>query len=89
VVANVKPGGNYLSEQHTIKHFRSELWIPGSLWTRDSYEAWSDGGGKDFEMRAVEKVRELISSHTPPPLEPKLEQEIQSIVETARRELVD
>lgn len=88
VIASVKPGGNYVSELHTVRHFRNELWIPGYLWTRDPYDTWLDKGEKDFEQRVIEKVRELLNSHTPPRLEPRLEQEIFKIVETARQELV-
>jgi len=88
VIAAVGPAGNFLSEPHTIKHYRKEFWLPDQLWTRQPYDTWAAEGGKDFEQRAIERVRQLLATHQPPPMDPKLQAEIDRIVSTARRELV-
>jgi len=88
VIAAVGPAGNFLSEPHTIKHYRKEFWLPDQLWTRQPYDTWAAEGGKDFEQRAIERVSQLLATHQPPPMEPNLQAEIDRIVSTARRELV-
>ena len=37
VVSLVGPGGSYLGEDHTVQHFRKELWLPGIAWTRQTF----------------------------------------------------
>jgi trimethylamine--corrinoid protein Co-methyltransferase len=34
VIHSVGPGGNFLSEEHTVRHFRDEIWLPRPVWTR-------------------------------------------------------
>lgn len=87
-IAAVGPAGNYMSEQHTVRNFRREFWLPGRLWTRETYDGWEQQGGTDFEQRAIHDVDRLLNSHQAEPLEERLEDEINRIVEYARRELV-
>lgn len=88
LISGVGPGGNYLSEAHTVRHYRKELWLPDNLWTRESYDPWLIAGAADFEQRAITHVDEILSRTEPPPLEAGLEEEIDRIVTTAYRELV-
>ena len=88
VIAGVGPGGNYLSLEHTVRHFRKELWVPGALWERDSYDAWTERGSLTMEQRAAARVDQILASPPPPPLDPALEGEIERIVEAAKRELL-
>jgi trimethylamine--corrinoid protein Co-methyltransferase len=87
-IAAVGPAGNYLSEPHTVRNYRRELWLPGRLWTRDTYDGWEGQGGADFEQRAIDQVDRVLSDHKPAPLDERLEAEINNIVDFARRELV-
>jgi trimethylamine--corrinoid protein Co-methyltransferase len=87
LIAEVAPEGDFLSHEHTVRHFREELWSPGPPWTRQPYEGWLEGGGKDMGERAAEKVDLILETHTPPPIDPALAREIDRIVEAARREL--
>jgi trimethylamine---corrinoid protein Co-methyltransferase len=87
VIAGVGPGGNYLSLEHTVRHFRKELWTPGALWERDSYETWTKRGSKTMEQRVSARVDQILSAPVEP-IDPKLEAEIDQIVAAARRELL-
>jgi trimethylamine--corrinoid protein Co-methyltransferase len=87
VIAGVGPGGNYLSLEHTVRHFRKELWVPSALWERDSYAAWGERGSLTMEQRAAARVDQILAGPVEP-IDPVLEAEIDRIVETARRELV-
>jgi len=67
VVEQVGPGGHFLQADHTLRHFRQELWMPGLL-TRQHYDVWRDAGAKDMAQRVRDRVRELVESHTVPSL---------------------
>jgi len=88
VIGQVGPGGNYLSEDHTLRYYRKELWLPDRLWTRATYDRWVEQGSMDFAQRAATRVDEILSTHQPAPIDPDLAREIDAIVEAARRELL-
>ena len=67
VIEQVGPGGHYLEEKHTLRHFRKELWAP-KLLTRQRYDVWHEDGAKDMAQRVREKVREIVENHEVPPL---------------------
>jgi trimethylamine--corrinoid protein Co-methyltransferase len=87
VVATVGPGGNFLAEEHTVRHFREELWLPTPVWTRQTYDQWQTEGGSSFAERLGAHVTEVLSPHHPEPLDSALAQEIDQIVAQAQREL--
>jgi trimethylamine---corrinoid protein Co-methyltransferase len=88
VIADVGPGGNYLTHPHTRSHFRQEQWFPSDLWTRQTYEAWDAGGAQTITDRAVAKVDYILEHYHPEPIDPLLSQEIDRIVAAARHELL-
>jgi trimethylamine--corrinoid protein Co-methyltransferase len=87
IVNKVGPGGNFLAEEHTVRHFREELWLAGPAWTRQSWDGWVGSGSLSMGDRIKEQVRQILSSHEPEPLEAGLAKEVDAIVEAARREL--
>lgn len=87
VVRAVGPGGNYLAEEHTVAHYRQELWLPGPVWTRQGWPSWVEAGRQSFNDRARQRARELLAKHVVPPLDPALAQEVDRIVACAQREL--
>jgi len=87
VVREVGPGGNFLAEHHTVEHFRKELWLPGAAWTRESWDAWAAGGKRSMAERIKDEVKRILDSHKPEPLEAETAKQVDSIVETAKREL--
>jgi trimethylamine--corrinoid protein Co-methyltransferase len=89
VVAEVGPGGNFLTHKHTLQHYRQELWVPGKVWSRDSYEGWVSTGSQDITSRAQARVDTILRQHQAEPLDPQLSKEIDRIVATAHRELVE
>lgn len=67
VIEKVGPGGHFLQEKHTVRHMRSELWMP-ELLARQHRDIWLAEGAKDMAQRVGERVRELVESHQVPPL---------------------
>ena len=71
LIKNAGPHGDFLSEEHTLKHYKNETWYPG-LFDRNGYEAWEAEGKITAEERAVLKARRLLDSHEPKPLDEKI-----------------
>jgi trimethylamine--corrinoid protein Co-methyltransferase len=87
VVSQVGPGGSYLAEDHTVKHFRKELWLPGIAWTRQTWDIWSEEGRQSMVDRVRDEVEQILASHRAPPFERRLAKEVDLIVQCAEREL--
>lgn len=84
-IHNVGPGGHYLYEEHTMKHFRNH-WMP-TLMDRNSYETWEEQGSKTMKDRIIEKTRDLIENHEGPinKVPAKANEEIDKILEQAEK----
>lgn len=59
VINEVGPGGHYLSQPHTMKHFKSELWRP-KVFTRQPFEKWKEAGSKTVEDRVREEIKRIL-----------------------------
>ncbi len=82
VIDHVGPGGHFLAEEHTLKHFRRN-WFP-TLLDRSSYSTWSENGKPSLGDRAAARARELLETHEPTPLPDEVIQGLAAI--TARVE---
>jgi trimethylamine---corrinoid protein Co-methyltransferase len=87
VVAAVGPAGNFLEQEHTALHFRSELFLPGAAWTRQSWDGWESQGRSSMGERLVAEVKRILAMHTPTVADEKLARELDRIVKTARESL--
>jgi trimethylamine--corrinoid protein Co-methyltransferase len=67
VIAQVGPGGHYLQEDHTYRHFREDLWMP-TLLTRQNRDTWRDEGAKSMEQRVQDKLQGIVEGHAAPAL---------------------
>lgn len=84
VLAQVGAGGEYISHEHTFKHFK-EL-SKGELLDRRNRDAWSAAGSKDIVERSYEKAIEILESYKPEPLPEEIQRELKSIVAEAEEE---
>ena len=82
VLREAGPGGNFLCNDHTAKHFRRELWFP-RLMDRLRYSAWKEAGCPTLGDRLRERVREILATHKVPPLDGALEAEIENMLRRA------
>jgi trimethylamine--corrinoid protein Co-methyltransferase len=67
VITRVGPGGHYLEDDHTLNHFREQLWRP-SLLVRHGRDDWQAAGSKDMAQRVHERVLDILNNHQAPPL---------------------
>ncbi len=78
VIEKVGPGGNFVSEKHTKKHFREVEWFP-KLINRQNLSDWELSGSKTMTQRVNERVKEILSTHQVPPLSDGVEKTIEKI----------
>jgi trimethylamine--corrinoid protein Co-methyltransferase len=83
LIAEVGPGGEYLTSEHTLRHFRDN-WFP-RLISRDPYEKWEQKGRKDLGNRANEFVHRILENHEPRALEGRVADELRRIVQARDR----
>jgi trimethylamine--corrinoid protein Co-methyltransferase len=78
VIDKVGPGGNYIAETHTDRHFREVEWFP-KLMDRQNLSNWELSGSKPMRQRVNERVKEILSTHQVEPLNDEVEKTIQRI----------
>jgi trimethylamine--corrinoid protein Co-methyltransferase len=59
VISQVKPGGSFMMNPHTLKRMKSEALLPW-LSDRESRNAWEKKGSLDTHARAMNRVREIL-----------------------------
>lgn len=64
VVKAVGPGGNFLAEQHTVDHMRSEFYLP-QVADRNNRINWEAQGSLDGRARAKEIAQNILKKHKP------------------------
>lgn len=84
VIDKVGPGGHFLGEEHTMKHFKNETFFP-TLIDRQRYDAWSSGGSKTFGQRGLEKLHKILENHQVENLPNEVEEQINKILEAAEK----
>ena len=78
VIDQVGPGGNFVTENHTLKHFREVEWFP-KLMDRQAYYDWEKSGSKTLGQRTNERVKDILATHKVEPLSDEVEKTIQEV----------
>lgn len=86
VIREVGPGGDFLAERHTVKHFRTELWQPKYL-SRDNPETWASKGSLRYRDRVARKALEILATHEVEPLPEDVAKRLDEIASRAEAEL--
>ncbi|HSB06395.1 MAG TPA: trimethylamine methyltransferase family protein [Thermodesulfobacteriota bacterium] len=74
-IREVGPSGNFLSSMHTIKYMRQE-YFRQTLGDRQARETWEKAGSLDGRERARRRAKEILKTHSPKGIDPKIDQEI-------------
>jgi len=88
VINEVGPGGSYLGQEHTFKHFRTETWKP-TLLDRQSYAGWEADGEKSMNDRMSDKVKLILKEHKPEPLPEEVIKELDAIIASAEQRVLN
>jgi trimethylamine--corrinoid protein Co-methyltransferase len=78
VIDAVGPGGNFLTEDHTLRYCREETTLM-KMMDRSNFAHWKEKGGLTLGRRINARSRELLAHHEPPQLEESKRKEISAI----------
>jgi trimethylamine--corrinoid protein Co-methyltransferase len=84
VLSRIGPGGNFLSEESTVKGVREGEWYVSRLGVHDTFEGWEAAGSPTLLEETREKVRDILATHQPLPLDDDVERELDRIQKRAR-----
>jgi trimethylamine--corrinoid protein Co-methyltransferase len=59
VIKRVGPGGNFVTEDHTVEHMMDEFFYPNPS-VRLNFDIWQEAGQPDMLRRAATQVRQII-----------------------------
>ena len=76
-------GGNFMTEESTIKYLRTDYYQPKIL-NRLSREEWEKQGSKDINARSKERIQKLMREHQPTPLDDNVRKELRALVESVK-----
>ncbi|MFH0962877.1 MAG: trimethylamine methyltransferase family protein [Planctomycetota bacterium] len=86
LIAKVGHGGNYLMEEHTLAHFREEI-FDARLADRRRRAAWEQDGGLDMRQRAAAEAKRILAEHHPSPIDAHARRELEKAIRSmAKRE---
>jgi trimethylamine--corrinoid protein Co-methyltransferase len=84
VIDSIGPRGNFLFEESTVKGVRGGEWHVSRLGVHDTFEGWKAAGKPTLIEEAREKVKEILATHQPLPLDEDVERELDRIQERAQ-----
>jgi trimethylamine--corrinoid protein Co-methyltransferase len=87
VIRSVGGEGNYLAEEHTFNHFRTELWFP-ELLDRHYWEGWLNLEHQDMMSRCRAAKDRLLAEHEPVPMPEDVRKDVDALLADAREHLV-
>jgi trimethylamine--corrinoid protein Co-methyltransferase len=87
LIKKVGPGGSFLKEKHTLKHYRDSLWFP-PLGRRMPLQTWLKEGKPMYRDEAFKAARKLIEEVDIPELPRDIDRELVSIVKAAEKQEV-
>jgi len=87
VIDRVGPGGHYLGDEHTLNNFK-RIYSP-QLFTRESYASWVNNGSKNLGEKVDEKVKNILETYTPKPLDAEICKALDSLIDRFTREAAE
>lgn len=88
VLKKAGPGGHFVSSRHTRRYMRSEQFHP-QLSDRDNRDVWESTGAKDTNVRATDKVHEILNGPAQSVLTPEIRERLKSEIPGLRSFLME
>jgi len=79
VVEELGPTGDYLSHQHTMRHFKEPFY--SRLADKGTHSQWLARGATTMEERAARQVDKILESHQPEPLPAAVQRDLSKIIQ--------
>jgi trimethylamine--corrinoid protein Co-methyltransferase len=81
-IDRVGPGGEFVTDDHTLTHYRTDFWFPNLL-DRTNHETWVAGGEKTLFERVQAMMNQILDTHQPVPIEDRSLEEMKKIIKRA------
>lgn len=78
-IVETGPGGHYLATEHTMNHFRTEIWSP-TVFNRMMWDTWEKLGKKGCFDLAREKAQSLLEEAPEEPLPDQVVEKINGLL---------
>jgi trimethylamine--corrinoid protein Co-methyltransferase len=80
VINAVGPGGLFLDQDHTFRHFRSEFYQP-VISDRKNFETWQAGGSQSVLQVANNRVKQILADYSAPDLPQQADKDLKRFIE--------
>jgi len=80
IIKDVGPGGHFLDKDHTLEHFRTELYQP-QLSNRDDFFSWQESGSPQNIETAHKKYKEILETYEAPELPADVDKDLLKFIE--------
>lgn len=85
LIAGLVERGEFLSHEHTRRHWREELSVPSAVIDRRTYGDWEGAGARTAQDRAAAEVESLLARETEPALPAATAAELRRIMTAEAR----
>ena len=85
-VRRIGPGGHYLGDDFTLKHFQTAFTTP-ELLDYEAWEHWEMNGSRDIQTRAREKAEKLLTEYEAPEIDIAIKEALDNFVEKRQEEI--
>ncbi len=84
VIRQVGPGGSFLDQDHTVRHFRKELFFP-KLFRRLTIDEWTNEGAKMIHEVAHQRLEAILAKAGPVELLPGADAALEKALQSAQK----
>ncbi|MEM1545585.1 MAG: trimethylamine methyltransferase family protein [Candidatus Methanomethylicia archaeon] len=88
LIKNIGPEGQFMSQKHTLKFLRREVYTP-TLFDRKPESLWLSEGGRDIAVIAREKAKKILKEHVVEPLPEDIRKSLSDFVKKCEKELIN
>lgn len=84
----VEPAGHFLGCSHTMANYETAFY-ESSTSDSDSFEQWSERGGKNTAEIAYDRWNQMLKDYEAPPLDPAKDEELRAFIEQEKSSKAD
>jgi trimethylamine--corrinoid protein Co-methyltransferase len=85
---DVEPAGHFLGSAHTMQNYET-AYYDAVLSDSESFEQWTERGGKDTAERAFDRWNALLREYQAPPIDEALDEALKAFVEQKKAGMPD
>jgi len=83
LIKKVGPKGSFITERHTLEHFKKEIFIP-KITDRTFPDIWVKAGARDLWVKARKEAEKILKEHEATPISKDIKTKMMEITKKAR-----